>query len=90
MSNTVNLHTESEEHIVYQIRCHGHLGAQWTDWFNGLSMKQEKNGDTLLIGHWTDQAELYGVLKKVRDLGMPLLSVNRLNFSLKDAPDVKL
>jgi hypothetical protein len=63
--------------IVYQIRIRGHLGSQWTDWFSGLAISRDDNGDTLLTGPVIDQAELYGLLKKVRDLGMPLISVNR-------------
>lgn len=61
--------------MVYQIRIKGHLGSEWTDWFEGLTVSLEKNGDTLLTGPMVDQAALYGLLKKVRDLGMPLLSV---------------
>jgi hypothetical protein len=61
--------------IVYQIRIKGHLGQQWTDWFDGLSITLEEDGNTLLSGPVIDQAALHGVLKKVRDLGMPLLSV---------------
>jgi hypothetical protein len=61
--------------IVYQIRIKGHLGSQWTDWFEGLTITLENNGDTLLTGLVVDQAALYGVLKRVRDLGLPLISV---------------
>ena len=62
--------------MVYQIRLKGHLGSQWTDWFGGLTITLEEDGDTLLTGPVVDQAALYGLLKKVRDLGMPLVSVN--------------
>ena len=62
--------------MVYQIRIKGHLGPQWTDWFGGLTVAVEEGGDTLLTGPIVDQAALYGLLKKVRDLGMPLVSVN--------------
>ena len=62
--------------MVYQIRIKGHLGPQWTDWFGGLAVAVEEDGDTLLTGPVVDQAALYGLLKKVRDLGMPLVSVN--------------
>ena len=62
--------------MVYQIRLKGHLGSEWRDWFEGLSITQEESGDTLLTGPVADQATLHGLLKKVRDLGMPLLSVN--------------
>ncbi len=63
---------------LYQIRIKGHLGQQWTEWFEGLTITWEENGDTLLTGPVLDQAALHGILKKVRDLGMPLLSVNSI------------
>jgi len=66
--------------MVYQIRIKGHLGRQWTDWFEGLTITLEDNGDTLLTGPVVDQATLHGLLKKVRDLGLPLLSVYRISF----------
>ncbi len=78
MSNEFNSKTDPGEPTVYQIRIKGHLGAQWTDWFGGLTVTLEDNGDTLLSGPVIDQAALHGLLKKVRDLGMPLLSVNRI------------
>ncbi len=61
--------------VVYQIRLQGHLGREWTDWFEGLTITQEEDGDTLLTGPVIDQAALHGLLKKVRDLGLPLVSV---------------
>ncbi|MEZ4683229.1 MAG: hypothetical protein R2932_54375 [Caldilineaceae bacterium] len=63
---------------IYQIRLQGHLDPQWTVWFDGLTITLEENGDTLVTGPVVDQAALHGLLKKVRDLGMPLLSVMRL------------
>ena len=75
--------------MIYQIRIKGHLGHQWTDWFEGLTITLEENGETLLTGPVVDQAALHGLLKKVRDLGMPLLSVNRVEPGQADAPDVK-
>ncbi len=62
--------------MVYQIRLRGHLGSEWAKWFEGLTITREDNGETLLTGPVADQAALYGLLKKVRNLGMPLLSVN--------------
>jgi hypothetical protein len=62
----------------YEIRLKGHLDAQWTDWFDGLTITLEENGNTLLSGPVADQAALHGLLKKIRDLGMPLVSVNRI------------
>lgn len=67
--------------MVYQIRIKGHLGSQWTDWFGGLAVTLEDNGETLLTGPVVDQAALHGLLKKVRDLGMPLLSVKEVQFN---------
>jgi hypothetical protein len=64
---------------VYQIRLQGHLDHRWTDWFEGLTVTLESNGDTLLTGQVPDQAALYGLLRKVRDLGLPLISVNKIN-----------
>lgn len=62
--------------MVYQIRVRSHLGAQWTDRFEGMTITLQDNGDTLLTGPVMDQAALHGLLRKVRDLGLPLLSVN--------------
>lgn len=63
----------------YEIRLKGHLDAQWVTWFDGLTITLEENGDTLLSGPVADQAVLHGLLKKVRDLGMPLVSVNQVH-----------
>lgn len=74
---------------IYQIRIKGHLDSQWTDWFGGMTISLEEDGDTLLTGPVIDQAALHGLLKKVRDLGMPLVSVNPLEHGEADQPDVK-
>jgi hypothetical protein len=62
--------------VIYEIRINGHLSPQWLDWFDGLTITLEEDGNTLLSGPVIDQAALHGILKKVRNLGMPLLSVN--------------
>ena len=64
--------------MIYQIRIKGHLGNQWTDWFDGMTITSEEDGETLLTSPVVDDAALHGLLKKVRDLGIPLLSVNRV------------
>ena len=74
MSKSPALKTNPSQPMIYQIRIKGHLDSQWTDWFEGLTITLE-NGDTLLTGPVVDQAALHGLLKKVRDLGMPLVSV---------------
>jgi len=76
--------------MIYEIRIKGHLSHHWTDWFEGLTITLEEDGDTLLTGAVVDQAALHGLLKKVRDLGMPLLSVNSVELSRQDVSDVKL
>jgi hypothetical protein len=85
-------HATSADHYepgLYEIRIKGHLNDRWADWFEGLTITLQDNGDTLLAGPVTDQAALHGLLKKVRDLGMPLLSVNRVGPGPTDASDVK-
>jgi hypothetical protein len=67
---------DSNQPVVYEIRIAGHLPSQWSDWFEGFAVALEPDGITLLSGPAVDQAALYGLLKKVRDLGMPLLAVN--------------
>jgi hypothetical protein len=75
--------------IVYEIRIMGHLDSQWADWFEGLSITLEENGDTLLTGPVLDQAALHGLLKKVRDLGMPLVSVSPVEPGQTDVSNVR-
>jgi hypothetical protein len=71
--------------IRYEIRIKGHLDHRWAGWFDGLTLTLEDNGDTLLTGRVVDQAALHGLLRKVRDLGMPLVSVRRVRPSQADA-----
>ena len=76
MTDEQRPHPDAKRPTVYQIRIKGHLGQQRMDWFEGLTVTLQEDGNTLLAGPVIDQAALHGVLKKVRDLGMPLLSVN--------------
>jgi hypothetical protein len=78
-----------DQPMVYQIRVKGHLGRQWTDWFEGLTITLEENGDTILTGPVVDQAALHGLLRKVRDLGMPLISAIRIKPDEANASDLK-
>lgn len=78
MSDKRTCITEPNVPQIYQIRLEGHLGRQWTEWFDGLTITLADNGDTVLTGPVVDQAALHGLLKKVRDLGLPLRSVNCL------------
>ncbi len=84
MSNQLNLPIDSSQPKIYQIRIKDHLSREWTDWFEGLTITLEDNGDTLLTGPVMDQAALYGLLKKVRDLGMALVSVNPMESGKAD------
>jgi len=67
-----------DQPMVYQIRVEGHLGPRWTEWLGDMTITLEDNGDTLLSGPVVDQAALHGLLRKVRDLGMPLISTIRV------------
>lgn len=78
MSNAPDPTQNSDHAVIYQIRIEGQLGPQWAAWFEGLTVTLEPEGTTLLSGPVVDQTALYGLLKKVRDLGMPLLAVNAL------------
>jgi len=75
--------------LVYQIRIKGHLNPQWRDWFEGLTITLEEDGDTLLTGPVVDQAALHGLLKKVRDLGLPLVSVSPVEPGRADTSNAK-
>jgi hypothetical protein len=84
--------TYDEKHSqppCYEIRLKGYLDGRWAEWFEGLTITLEDNGDTLLTGPVIDQAALHGLLKKVRDLGMPLVSVSPVEPGQAKASDVK-
>ena len=69
----------SDRPAIYQIILQGHLSDQWSDWFEGFTITLDERGWTILVGPVTDQAALHGLLKKIRDLGIPLVSVRRLD-----------
>ena len=76
MTNELNPKTDPSQPTVYQIRLKGHLGREWANQFGGMTIVLESSGHTLLTGPVADQAALHGLLKRVRDLGLPLVSVN--------------
>ena len=78
MPNELQSTPDLSEPLIYQIRLKGQLGSEWAEWFGGLTITLADNGETLLTGPVIDQAALYGVLKRIRDLGLPLISVNRI------------
>lgn len=82
-------HASDDEHREtgwYEIRLKGHLDARWAAWFDGLRLTRERDGTTILAGPIVDQSELHGVLQKVRDLGLPLLSVSCIDPGQPDVP----
>jgi hypothetical protein len=89
MSETHVTATEHDQPWQCEFRIQGHLDDRWAGWFEGLTISREDNGDTLLTGPVVDQAALHGLIKKVRDLGLPLVSVNRTEPGQADAPDAK-
>lgn len=78
MSDKVNPKTDPDQFMIYQISLKGYLTSQWSEWFEGMAITLEDNGDTLVTGTVKDQAALHGLLKQVRDLGMSLISVNHI------------
>ena len=77
-------------HAVYQIRVSSQLGPKWKDWFDGFEIQAQTGDETLLIGMVVDQAALHGLLAKIRDLGIPLLSVNQVESSINAQDESKL
>jgi len=84
MANESNSSNEKAESLIYQIRIKGHLDRKWADWFCGLSITSLENGETLLTGLVLDQAMLHGLLRKVRDVGLPLVAVMRVELEQAD------
>ena len=75
---------------IYEIKIKGHLNDSWADWFDGMAFTHESDGSTTLTGKIIDQAALHGMLKKIRDLGIPLLSVNPLDPDQLDVAEIQL
>jgi len=88
MSTTLIPLPDFDEPLAYQIRLKGHLGSDWAEWFGGLSVTLEGDGTTLLISPAIDQAALHGLLKKVRDLGLTLISINPIEPDRPEAAAV--
>jgi hypothetical protein len=89
MVNNVKGQRDPDAALVYQLRIKGHLGPQWMDWFEAVTLTLEANSETLLTCPVVDQAALHGLLRKVRDGGMVLLSVMRIEPDQAGAPDVR-
>ena len=79
----------TDEGGSYEIRLKGRLDARWAAWFDGLSLTHEGAGTTVIQGPVADQAALHGLLSKVRDLGLPLVSVTRVGPAGSDAPTIE-
>ena len=82
MSNTANGHNHGAE--WYEIRLQGHLESRWCAWFDGLSLKNHSDGTTIIAGLIADQAALHGLLQRVRDIGLPLVSITSVYPSEPD------
>ncbi len=81
----MNRHPGPNEPATYELRVEGHLDEHWSTWFGGMTLIHEDDGTTTLRGAVTDQAELHGLLAKVRDLGTTLLSVKTTEPRVRDA-----
>jgi hypothetical protein len=80
--------TQPDQPTIYHIRVKGRLEPRWNDWFEGMTVTPETNGDTLLSGQIVDQAALHGVLTKIRDLALPLVSVMEVNTTQAGGLDI--
>ncbi len=87
MPHTSKSRTEPGEPMIYQIRVKGHLGSRWERWFDDMTVTPQADGDTILTGPVADQAALHGLLRRVRDLGVPLISVMEIEPTQADGPD---
>ncbi|MBE0697931.1 MAG: hypothetical protein IH586_13495 [Anaerolineaceae bacterium] len=87
MTHKLDPKKDPEQPTVYQIRIEGQLSPDWADWLEGLTITLADNGDTLFAGPVVDQAALFGLLKKVRDLGITLVSVNPVASAMTDGSE---
>lgn len=78
MPHKTNVPRKPDRPVVYQIRIKGHLDSRWSDWLEQMDITQAANGETILTGPIVDQAALHGVITKVRDLGLPLISIEQV------------
>jgi hypothetical protein len=89
MSDKHNPQMDRDEPVTYQIRVKGHLAAHWEEWYGDITITLEEDGSTLLTGTVADQAALHGLLRKVRDLGLILLSVRLVQPGQSDDQNVE-
>ena len=85
MVNKANAQSDPNPPMVYEIMINGRLDRQWTAWFEGMTITQTEDGATLLTGQVVDQAALYGLLRKVRHLGLPLLAITQIQSGQSDS-----
>ena len=88
MPNRFRPEGRPNQSVVYQIRIRGHVDYDWTEWTEGMTVTPQENGDTLLTGAVIDQAALHGMLRRLRDLGIPLVSIIPMDSGRDDAPDL--
>ena len=89
MSNAHDPNAEKDTPLIYEVRLKGHLNPKWVDWFGDVTITLQQDGDTLLTCQLIDQAALHALLRRIRDLGMPLISAVQVSQDQSDDPDSK-
>jgi len=89
MSDKQTINMRNYQHQRYEIRLKGHIDMKWADWFESLVITLEEDGNTLLTGLVVDQSALYSLIKKIRDLGIQLISVNQVETNETQPNDLK-